>query len=84
VLQEIDASHVKALRVKAGRVIQRNAREVALHVTGNSIRLILMILADPFPFQAHLSECRSAHKQNQEQTTRTSKAVSGNHGAKHP
>src|SRR5438093_11746404 len=69
VFQKRNAGNIEALGIPAGSVVHRYSSEVALHVTGNSVSLILVVPAGPFPGQANLSRCRSTYEHDQEQTT---------------
>ena len=53
-LEHRDARDVERLGVLARRIVHRHAREVALHVAGHAIALILVIAARPFADEREL------------------------------
>jgi hypothetical protein len=55
-LQQIHASHIESIGIAACRIVQWDAREIALNIAGNAIALIFVIAAGPLAFEVHLSE----------------------------
>ena len=54
VLEQRDSRDVECLGIFASGVVQRHAREIALHVAGHAIALIFVIAAGPLADDAEL------------------------------
>ena len=62
--EEIHAPNIIALGVTASRFVDRNAGEISLHVAGNAVALIFVILTGPLAFKVHLSRCKRSSDQH--------------------
>src|SRR4026207_279667 len=74
-LEKIHARDIETLGIPPGRVVERHARKVALHVTGYAIALIFVILADPLAFKIDLSRCERSHQQQYDDRQTTMKCL---------
>ena len=60
VLEHRDARDVERLGILARGVVHRHAREVALHVAGHAIALVLVIAARPFADERRAARARAS------------------------
>ena len=77
VLEHRDARDVERLRVLARRVVQRHAGEIALHVAGHAVALVLVIAARPLADDADLRAHRPRRSRDEAQRNADEKCPHG-------
>jgi hypothetical protein len=66
VLEHRDARDVESLRVAAGGIVERDAREISLDVAGDTVSEVLVHARSPFSDEAHLRARRGGRKRQQQ------------------